>query len=69
LTISLNDLKYFVVKKPSTGKKAIADWIESRRSELERSVNYYTESWEKERKNNADANAWLKAIVDSLPKN
>ena len=69
LTISLNDLKYFVVKNPSTGKKAIADWIESRRSELERMVKYHTEYWEKEQKNNAEANAWLKAIMDSLPEN
>ena len=68
LTISLSDLKYYAVKKPNTSKKAIAAWIESRRSELERNVAYHAEYWAKDLKNNAEANAWIKAIIKSLPK-
>ena len=67
LTISLTDTKYRKVERLSTSKKAIGEWIKGRIESLEKEVEYHERYWTLDQHNNKEANAWLKAIVDSLP--
>ena len=67
LTISLTDTKDYKVGRMNTSKKAIAEWIKRQIERLESNVDYHEKYWALEQENNKKANAWLTAIVKSLP--
>jgi hypothetical protein len=67
LTISLTDTKYCKVGRMNTGKKAIAEWIKRRIESIEKDVDYHEKYWALDQEGNKEANAWIKAIVESLP--
>jgi predicted CopG family antitoxin len=68
LTISLTDTEYCKVERLNTSKKAISEWIKRRTEGLEKDVEYHEKYWALDQENNKESNAWIKAIVDSLPK-
>ncbi|MFZ1072183.1 MAG: hypothetical protein WAO21_01990, partial [Verrucomicrobiia bacterium] len=67
LTISLNDLKYYKAEEPNISPSEVEAWIANRKSYLANNVTYYADNLEKAIQRNTEANAWIKAIVESLP--
>ena len=67
LTISLTDTKYCKAERLNTGKKAISEWIKMWSERLEKDVEFHERYWALDQENNKESNAWIKAIVDSLP--
>ena len=67
LRISLNDLSYYKTEGPDLSDRALLYWVKDHAEHLRHNVTYYTEGLDKAIQRNKEANAWIKAVLESLP--